>query len=85
MSMKRKSKKTSMSKRKNIFQNSAISSSNYSDMKFGVITLKILNKSLGVKAKNVRGRVRYRREAVEWVHKKSYHAHILHQFLLMNL
>ena len=83
--MKRKSKKTSKSKWKNISQNSAISSSHCSDMKFGVITLKILNKSLGVKAKDVRGRVRYRREAVEWVHKKSYHVYILHQFLLMNL
>ena len=54
MPIRRKSKKTSMSKWKNIFQNSAISSSNCSDMKFGVITLKILNKSLGVKAKDIR-------------------------------
>lgn len=43
---------------------------------FGPSTLKLLNKILRVKAKAVSTRVKYRREALEWFHKRSYVSHI---------
>lgn len=41
-------------------------------MKFLVINSKIMNNTLRVKAKNVRGRVKYKREGLKLFHKSNF-------------
>lgn len=68
-----------------IFQKKLVHSSIHCDKKFWVINSKTLERILRVKAKAKSRRVRYRMEAWEMFHKRSYVSHIQHQLWLKNL